>query len=261
MQHERRSNIVSKIRKLRVLKVNDLMREYQVSIETIRRDLEFLEQQGQLHRVYGGAILNSFYGVEEQYENREQINFPHKQAIGKRAASFISDGDTLFVDSGTTVMEFVRNLGNKKNLTVITCSLFAAQALASDSQDCRVILLGGELRRDELVVSGSLSTANLQNFFASKTVIGMGGITPERGITDFNFQEAGIRRLMIERANMVIGLADYSKFGVTVMNHICPVEKLNMLFTDWTTPDAVLDTYRSRGIEVYTAPNPETGGV
>jgi DeoR family transcriptional regulator of aga operon/DeoR family fructose operon transcriptional repressor len=257
MQHERRNDIVAKIRKDRIIKITDLKREYRVSTETIRRDLEYLERNGQLRRVYGGAVLNGLYGIEEQYEHREHINYFQKRAIGKKAAEFISDGDTLFIDNGTTVMELVKNLGHKKNLTVITNGTLIAQTLDTVNHDCRIILLGGELRRNELTVSGAITEAALNNFYAARAVIGIGGIDSAAGITDYNFHDANTRRIMIERANMVIGLADYSKFGVITMNYICPAVKLNVLVTDWTTPEEILAEYRAMGIEVCAVP--ETG--
>jgi DeoR family transcriptional regulator of aga operon/DeoR family fructose operon transcriptional repressor len=254
MQHERRNDILSKIRKQRTLKVADLIDEYQVSIETIRRDLEYLEKKGQLQRVYGGAVLRGFYGDEPEYESREIINYTQKQAIGKKTVEFIDDGDVLFFDLGTTPMEVAKQLRFKKNLTVITNATLTAQELIRNNPGCRVILLGGELRQSELAVSGAIAESNLKNFYAVKAIISIGGITVETGVTDFNFHEASVRRIMVERASQVIGVTDYSKFGVIAMNHICPIEKLNILVTDWNIPPHVLGEYRALGINICTAP-------
>jgi DeoR/GlpR family transcriptional regulator of sugar metabolism len=253
MLHQRRNEIITMIRKQRTIKVADLMRDYKVSIETIRRDLEYLEKKGFLRRVYGGAVLHGLYGEEPEYENREIINYPQKRAIGKKAAEFINDGDTLFIDVGTTIMEVAKELRWKKNLTVITNATLIAHELINH-EGCRVILLGGELRKGELSVSGYLSDSNIQHFYANKALLGVGGITPETGITDYKVQEANLRRLMIEHSNEVIAAADYSKFGVIAMNHSCPIEKINILVTDWTTPAKVIADYRTRGLTVYTAP-------
>jgi DeoR/GlpR family transcriptional regulator of sugar metabolism len=257
LQHERRNEIVKKIQQDNVLRVSDLVKEYTVSIETIRRDLKYLEEKGCLDRVYGGAILHGFYAEEAGLAHREVTNYREKQAIGKKAAEFIDDGDTLFIDLGTTTMETARQLRSKKNLTIITNALLIAQELINNSSDCRVIVLGGELRREEFSVFGTITTTNIENFYAAKVILGIGGISPKTGITDYNFGEALTRRMMIERAGMVIGVADYSKFGVTAMNSICPVEKLDILVTDWTIPEIVLSEYRSRNIAIYAAPEPD----
>jgi DeoR/GlpR family transcriptional regulator of sugar metabolism len=253
MLFERRTEIFKKIQKQRTIRVSDLVEEYRVSIETIRRDLEYLEKKGFLHRVYGGAVLHGFYGEEPAYQNREITNYPQKKAIGKRAVEFIQDGDTLFIDVGTTTMEAALNLHTKKNLTVITNATLIAQKMIS-YEGCRVILLGGELRRGDLSVSGGVSDGNIQNFYANKAIIGVGGITPSTGITDYYLPEASTRRLMISRADVVIALADCSKFGAIAMNQICPIDRISTLITDWTTPAQVIAEYRARGIEVCVAP-------
>ncbi|GHV66773.1 DeoR family transcriptional regulator [Spirochaetia bacterium] len=261
MQHERRMDIVERIKRLKTVKVQDLMEQYQVSIETIRRDLEFLEERGHLQRVYGGAILQGYYSAAEPaYEYREQTNSREKQAIGKQAATLINDGDSLFIDYGTTTGEMVKHLGDRKNLTILTNAILIARELiqiAKKTEGWRVILLGGEIRDDEFTVSGTLAEANLKDFYVTKTFIGVGGISVEAGLTDYSLQDAGTHRLAIERANMVIGLADHSKFGVTTLNHICPADKLDILITDWLAPETVLEEYRTLGIQVLSVPEEE----
>jgi DeoR family transcriptional regulator of aga operon/DeoR family fructose operon transcriptional repressor len=254
MQHERRDEIISKIRAQRSVKVCDLVEEYRVSIETIRRDLEYLEKKGFLRRVYGGAVLHGFYGEEPEHERRLITNYPQKQAIGKKAAGLINDGDTLFIDQGTTPLEVARELRAKRNLTVITNSTLVAHELLQNNTTCRVIVLGGEMRRGELTLSGTITENNLEFFYATKVILGIGGISLETGVTDYHLQEANTRRIMIQRSAEVIGVADYSKFDIVAMNFICPVEKIHILVTDWTIPSRVIAEYRSRGIKVYAAP-------
>jgi DeoR family transcriptional regulator of aga operon/DeoR family fructose operon transcriptional repressor len=117
--------------------------------------------------------------------------------------------------------------------------------------------LGGELQKEEFAASGTITEGTLQNFYAAKTVISIGGISRENGVSDYNLQEAAVRRLMVARSSEVIGLADYTKFGVIAMNHICPVEKLSVLVTDWTIPPKVLEEYRTEGINIVAAPKLE----
>jgi DeoR family transcriptional regulator of aga operon/DeoR family fructose operon transcriptional repressor len=256
MQHERRNEILTKIKIQRAVKVCDLMEEYKVSIETIRRDLEYLEKKGLLRRVYGGAVLHGFYDEEPEHERRVITNYPQKQAIAKKTAELIKDGDTLFIDQGTTVMEVARELRLKNNLTVITNAITIAHELTANNASCRVIVLGGEMRRGEFSLSGAITESNLELFYASKVILGIGGISPETGVTDYHFQESNIRRIMIQRSTEVIGVADYSKFGVVAMNCICPLEKIHTLVTDWTIPARALAEYRSRGVIIYAASKP-----
>ncbi|MDR2608880.1 MAG: DeoR/GlpR family DNA-binding transcription regulator [Treponema sp.] len=253
MQQERRNDIVFKIRKSRIVKVNDLMDEYHVSIETIRRDLEFLESEGYLRRVYGGAVLNDFYRPEQALSQREQTNYLQKQAIGKLAVDFIEDGDTIYIDSGTTTIELTKHLGEKRNLTIITNALLIAREAMISNYDCRVIMLGGELRRNELATSGTGTTADLNNFYMTKAFLSAGGISLKSGVTEYDLHDAENRRLIPRRAEKIIMLADYSKFGITTMNYIMPIEDISVLITDWNVPESVLEPYRSRGIEIHVA--------
>jgi DeoR family transcriptional regulator of aga operon/DeoR family fructose operon transcriptional repressor len=253
MQQERRNDIVFKIRKSRIVKVNDLMDEYHVSIETIRRDLEFLETEGHLRRVYGGAVLNDFYRPEQALSQREQANNPQKQAIGKLAADFVEDEDIIYIDSGTTTMELTKCLGAKRNLTVITNALLIAQEALISNRDCRVIMLGGELRRNELATSGASTMAELSNLYMTKAFLSAGGISLKSGITDYDLHEAESRRLVPQRAQKIFMLVDYSKFGITTMNYIMPIEEISVLITDWNVPESVLEPYRSKGVEIFAA--------
>lgn len=251
MLHERRTRILDMIAAQRTVKVSQLTKEFDVSIETVRRDLEYLERHGHLQRVYGGAVLSNLYGQEPVYEHRETARFPQKRAIGARAAQLLDDGDTLFVDVGTTTLEVVKCLQSKKDVTVITNASLIAQAAVAAG--CRVVMLGGEMRRGELSVSGFLCDAGLQYFHANKAVLGVGGITLSGGVTDYHAEEANVRRTMIRRADRIIAVADSSKFGVTAMNEICPVEKLDFLVTDWTLPAKVAAQYAEKGPQLVVA--------
>lgn len=253
MLQARRSQIVNKITEERMVKVSDLMQEFNVSIETIRRDLEYLEKQGYLKRVYGGAVLEGLYSLEPTYEHREIINYREKQAIAVKTAGLIEDGDTVFLDVGTTTLEVAHHLVEKKNLTVITNASLIAHSLITN-ETCRVFLLGGEMRRGELSMSGFLCDACLQYFHANKAVIGVGGITISGGITDYHTEEANNRRTMINHADKVIAVADYSKFGVTAMNSVCGIDRIHLLVTDWSTPSKVVAEYHSAGLNVSVAP-------
>lgn len=253
MNHERRSLIINKIKQERMVKVSELIAEFKVSIETIRRDLEYLEKQGILKRVYGGAVIAGMYGEEPTYSHREVKNFIEKKAIGVKAAQLIDDGDTIFIDVGTTTREVAANLLGKKNLTVITNATLVAHELIKN-ESCRVLLLGGEIRKGELSVSGFLTDKNMEYFNANKLIIGVGGLTLSNGITDYNIEEANTRRLMIKHADTVIAVADYSKFGVTAMNNVCSIKDIDILVTDCSVSQKIVSEYKQAGINVVMAP-------
>ncbi len=228
---ERRAKIVQMLKYERTVKVSALMQAFGVSVETIRRDLEFLEDEGFLKRVYGGAIRKGVFGEEPTYDTREVINLDAKKAIAAEAAKLIENGDTVFIDIGTTCLEVAKLLSDKKSLTILTNSFMIAKEM-TDFPGCRVFLLGGELRKGELSVSGFLTSTNLNLFNADKAIIGAGGVTVESGITDYHPEEAYVRRLMIDRSKYCVVVADRSKFGVVAMNVVCPLEKIGVLVTD-----------------------------
>lgn len=252
MLHERRSKIVNMISADRMVKVSELTKLFDVSIETIRRDLEYLEEKGYLTRVYGGAVAKSMFNLEPEYAAREVKNLAEKSAIGQAAAALINEGDTVYVDVGTTTLEFAKALKGTKNVTIITNAMKIAMTLADDS-NIHVILLGGDTRRGEFSTSGFLAESNIRNFNFNTAVIGIGGLTIDNGISDYHINEANLRRHIIERAQKVIGLSDYSKIGITTMNRICPVESMTTLVTDDKAPSKFISDLKARGIEVIVA--------
>lgn len=253
MLEERRSKIVGKLKYERTLKVNALTQEFSVSIETIRRDLEFLENKGYLKRVYGGAIRIGSFGEEPSYAKREVKNLEAKRAIAIEAAKLIENGDTVFFDIGTTCLEVAHLLADKKDITVITNSMMIAKDLA-DFPSCRVYFLGGDVRKGELSTSGTLTNAAIMRFNADKAIIGAAGIALESGITDYNLEEAHVRAQMIERSKYSIVVADSSKFGVIAVDTVCMLDKVGVIITDTNIPKDIKKELKAASIEtVYVA--------
>ena len=184
MKLERRSQIVELITRQRTVTNAELMERFGVSIETVRRDLDYLEQQGILRKVYGGAAVNISLSAEPEYASRAKANFQQKNAIAQEAAKLILPGDTVYLGVGTTVQAMVQYMKNVGPITVFTNALRTAVAL-SELPECTVILPGGQVRAKELTLSGFPAEDNLVHFNVDKAFIGIGGIT-ENGITDFH---------------------------------------------------------------------------
>lgn len=252
MLHDRRATIVQMITSERMVKVSDLIKTFNVSIETIRRDLKYLEDAGYIKRVYGGAVVKSMYGLEPDYSSREIKNYSEKVAIGRKTVELVDDGDTIVIDIGTTTLEFARALKGKKKVTVITNAIQIAATLVVDD-NIRVIMLGGNVRKGDLSTSGFLSENDISLFNVDKIFLGIGGITIEEGITDYHIEESNLRRHILKKTHMVIGLADFSKFGVIAMNKVCDIEKINFLITDDKTDKLMISKIRTLGIKVLIA--------
>ncbi len=264
--HERYEIIINLLHKKKVVKVVELAERFNVSIETVRRDLEYLEKQGELERIYGGAALVKKTGVEVNYPSREARNQAEKREIGKKAAELIRDGDTVIFDLGTTTLEVARNLRGKNNLTVLTNSIKIAIEL-SNLQEINVFMLGGQIRKEELATSGFLTKYCLKQFNVDKTFIGVGGITVEDGITDYNIQEAEARRIMIEAAKQVIAVCDHTKFGEKAFINVYELDRIDTIVTDCKVPSELINDFEKTGtniivakIEGYTGPAEEDDG-
>lgn len=249
MLHKRRSKIIQILSSERMVKIKNLAQIFDVSTETIRRDLSFLEENGYLDRVYGGAVVKSMYGLEPDYSSREIKHYKEKIGIAKKAIGLVNDGDIIGIDIGTTTLEFAKALKGKKKITVITNGMQIATTLASDS-NIRVIMLGGEVRGGELSTSGFISENNIGLFNIDKFFLGIGGITVDGGVTDYNMQESNLRRHVLKHTDKVIGLADHSKFGVTAMNKVCPIKTLDIIVTDLATNKQMLSEMKENRIQV-----------
>jgi DeoR/GlpR family transcriptional regulator of sugar metabolism len=251
MKHIRHEQILRLLSTQKTVTINALIDTLHTSIETIRRDLKDLEEQGLLKRVYGGATAVNATGAEPAYARRAVLNLEEKKAIARKAAELVSDGDTLVLDLGTTTLEVARAL-TAKNLTVLTNSLNAAQVLVMEPSH-KVYVLGGLLRGVENALSGSLCLQGLNNFRVDKAIIGVGGISVKDGITDFHEAEAQARRLMIDISGQVIAVADFSKFGVAAFYKICALDHVNTLITDWNTPKQTLLAFKDYRLHIHVA--------
>lgn len=252
MKEKRRDIIIQYISKNKIVRALDLAEQFQVSMETIRRDLEELEQEGLVKRVHGGAVLDRMHGVEPAYNIREIKNYEEKVLIGKCAAELVQDGDTIIIDLGTTTLEFARFLKEKKNLTVLTNALQIATEL-SYYTNIKVIVLGGNLRSGEIATSGYWAERMVQQFYVDKLFLGTGALSIERGIMDYNIDESNLRRYFVENANQIVALADYSKFGIKALSQVCELKHLDIIVTDEKTNKTYVRDLRKAGIKVIVA--------
>lgn len=251
MKLDRRNQIVELINQKRTVQNAELMERFGISIETVRRDLEYLEQQGYLRRVYGGAVVNVTLGSEPEYENRTQAQLREKNAIAAAAAKLIRPNETIYLGVGTTVQAMTQHVKEFMGLTVFTNALRTAVEL-SEVPGCSVILPGGQLRPKELTLSGFPAEENFAHFNVDKAFIGIGGIT-ENGVSDFHIGEARVHRKLIKNARESIVLADSSKLGVRAMNNVCQLDEIDIVITDDKAPKHIVKALAQAGIRVIIA--------
>lgn len=251
---QRRQLIQEYLTTHKIASVTDLSGIAGASEATVRRDLEWLENDGFLERTYGGAILNQRYNLESDYKQRAG-NFPEeKRKIGVLAASFIEDGDVVFINSGTTTAEILRHIRKDARITVVTNNTIAAFQLEEAGYE--ILLLGGSLNTKVNAVTGSFAIENLSKIYADKCFIGVDGISLKFGCTVPTSQEAEIVRLMIARTRgSVAVVTDHSKWGVVSNYEVAKVNQIHRLITDDGIDSGALDALKSQSIDVLVAHN------
>lgn len=224
-----------------------------VSIETIRRDLNILEEEGFIQKVYGGARLVEAPGLPatiESWDTRLTKNELFKKSIAERVATLIPDGCTVFVDTGTSVFEILPLLSQKKNLTILTNSLRVASELAL-CESFSVYSIGGLVKRETLTSMGFFSKEFLAAFYRiDYAILSCDGIVPERGTSEYSTEIAEFKQLIIDKTSHIIAVADHTKFGIVGSCICCPIEKIDTLVTDSLVPSASLNLLTNRGVQV-----------
>ncbi|MCH6264708.1 DeoR/GlpR family DNA-binding transcription regulator [Neobacillus citreus] len=249
---ERKTTIMESLEKEEKVQVRVLANLLHVSDETIRRDLDRLEKEGYLKKVYGGAVKNKIHSWELPFDEKTTINQKEKQAICKAAADLVEDGDVIMIGNGTTPLDMIPFLADKQDITLITHSVPVMLA-AMDSFKGRVIFIGGEIERNQKYMSGPLSERMLEMLRADKAFVCAGGISIANGITDYDISGSSISRKMMERAEEVIVLADQSKFGKTTFAYMCSITDASKIITDQSCPEEWKKIVAARGVELIVA--------
>jgi DeoR/GlpR family transcriptional regulator of sugar metabolism len=227
----RRKRILEILNKDGRVKVAELARELGTTPVTIRSDLSALKQDGYLERTAGGAIqtVKNFYNVE--FLRRSQKNSWVKKNIARAAAAMIRDGETLFINSGTTSYFAAMALKQYKNINVVTNSIMVAVELG-DVPTFRVILLGGQINTQYSFTYGSNCLDQLRQYNAAKTILSMDGVSAVMGFTTYHAEEAEINRAMMARARETIVVADHSKIDYESFSLVSPLSSAACLVTD-----------------------------
>ncbi len=245
---ERKAKILQILNTTQRIQVNDLTESLQVSESTIRRDLQDLELAGLLKRTHGGAVKLEPTSFEPTMDEKELTNIEEKIDIGKRAASLITDNDTIILDAGTTTLQIAKFIKAKK-VTVLTNSILIALEL-SQNKDVSVVVTGGHVRKETVSIVGPLTDKIIQSFRVDKVFVGANGITPQDGCTTPNMDEAHTKRIMIKSAKEIYIVADHSKFGNVSFARFAKLEEIDGIITDGNIDKNVLEKYTANHIQV-----------
>lgn len=252
---ESRSNrILRQLQQAGSVSVEELCRFLDVSIATVRRDLQELEDRGLLRRTHGGAttiepLLYEAFRHDSSFREQIERHAEEKRRIAMAAADLIEDGDTISLTAGTTTTEVVRSIRHRSGITVVTNTVNVAMEL-SQRRDLEVIVTGGSLRGNWFSLVGPLASQALDQIFADKMFIGVNGIDAGRGLTCHNPDEAATNRKMVKQAKKRIVVADRSKLGMVATHKICDIDAINMLITDNGATDEEVAPFLACGTEV-----------
>ena len=231
--------------------VEDLARRFEVSAQTIRKDLNDLCEQRALTRIHGGAMIAS--GVENlAYEARRFVAADEKRAIGAAAAALIPNGCSLFINIGTTTEEVASALTSHEDLLVITNNLNVAMLLYRYPR-IEVVVAGGAVRRADGAVVGSTATQLIGQFKVDYAIIGVSAIDEEGALLDFDYREVQVAQAIIANARSVMLVADSTKFTRSAPVRIAHMSQINTFVTDSALPAGLAAICHHRGIQVVEA--------
>lgn len=233
--------------------VATLSQTFGVTEMTIRRDLEILEAVGALKRVHGGALLPVGSSYEPPFTLRQKTNSTAKQSIGAYVAGQVSDGDTLILDGGSTGLAIAEHLVNRV-LTITPLSLRIAVFLA-DSSTVTLLIPGGSIRQGEKTFVGAETLEYLSGRHYDHFLMTASGISLEDGITEWNSEDAAIKRKSVQVTENVILSADSSKFGRRGFVTVCPLSTPDLIVTDSGIKETQLKPYMKENRNIKIAPS------
>jgi DeoR family transcriptional regulator of aga operon len=249
---ERQKQILSRLARQGRLSVAEIVVQFSISEATARRDLETLASLGKAQRVHGGVIAMEQAPPELPILEREGEQSDEKSLIGRAAANLIADNETVFLGSGTTVLEVARSLRNRRGLTVITNSLPVLNMLAG-IKEITVISLGGMLRDSELSFIGHITEQALTEIRADKVIMGTRGISLNHGLTNDYLQETLTDRDIMSIGREVVIVADHTKINRVSTALLAPLNSMHTFVTDSKGDKKFVQSLRKKGIRVIVA--------
>ncbi len=248
---ERQERLVRFVEEQERVSVEQICEEFSVSPATARRDLDALAKGGKVQRFRGGALAVQSAPPEPPLSLRSVEQADEKRQMGQIAASLVENGETIFLGSGTTVLEIAHSLRNHRDLTVITNSLLVMNALA-DMSGIMLVGLGGILRSSELSFIGHLTEQALADFRVDKVIMGIRAIDIETGLTNDYLPETQTDRVIFGIGKKNILVADHTKCERVSTTFVAPISIIDTFVTDRYTSPAFIEALIAQGIRVLT---------
>jgi len=248
MLNERQNRILKILGINNQTSVNELSRQLEVSSVTIRQDLNFLETEGLLKRVHGGAVLKD----GDDLDNRLGKNYDKKLRIAKKLASLVNEGESILIESGSANVLFARELVKIKQVTIMTTNVYIARQFRKKSE-ANIVILGGLYQHDSETLVGKMTKVCLDQINIHKAFIGIDGYTTKEGFTLRDMFRAEISSHIIQKAKDVYVVSDSSKFGLTGLTNMCSLKDIKHIATNRDLDPVYLDEFRKAGIDLILA--------
>ena len=254
-QVRRQELIVELIHSKGFLTTEDLVQHFQVTPQTIRRDLNELDRKQLICRHHGGAGAASSSTINTAYSERKRSLYEEKDWIASELVKRIPDGASLFINIGTSTEAVARALLGHRNLKVVTNNLHVASTLIQ-REDCTVIIAGGEVRNRDGGVMGEATRDFIDQFRMDFAIIGISGIDMDGSMMDFDYHEVRVAQAMISNARQCFLAADHSKYGRSAMVRLGHVEEVSCLFTDAPPPAPLAQNLKQSETEIMICSAP-----
>ena len=245
---ERKNEILGKLRAEQRVLVSELAQHYNVTEETIRRDLDKLEKEGYATKTYGGAIWGNSTKTDLSYTIRNKTNVEAKNTIAELVCNLVEDGDHLMLDDSSTSLYLAKKLKEKKNLTVITNSVELVMEL-NGVESWTILLTGGRLKPESLALVGDQTQQMLRQYHVDKALLSCKGLDLDAGVTDSSEFHAQTKQSMLHCAKKRILILDSSKFDKVSFINIAPLDAFDTVVTNAVPSRAWLDCFAEHHIE------------
>ncbi|KAB0288085.1 DeoR/GlpR family transcriptional regulator [Vibrio fortis] len=237
-QIPRHQQIVDLVKTQGYVSTDELVEKFDVSPQTIRRDLNELADSNKIRRYHGGATI-PLSSENTSYNTRKTLNFNEKDVIADEVVKHIPDGATLFIDIGTTPEAVARALNkNHKQLRVVTNNINVATILLANSE-IKVILAGGEVRNKDGGIMGEATLDFVKQFRLDFGILGISGIDFDGSLLDFDYHEVRVKQAIIENSRSIFIAVDHSKFGRNAMVKLGNINQAHMVFTNQQPPEEI----------------------
>ena len=246
---ERRNAILAKLATDGKVIVSDLSTEFNVTEETIRRDLEKLDKEGLAKKTYGGAIVLDSHGADLPFNVRKRVNANLKENIAQKIADLIRDGDSIILDSSTTAISVTKYIKNRENLTLITNSVEILLEL-SDKSGWKILSTGGKLKNGSLALVGASAEQMIRDYHVHIAVCSSKGIDMNMGISDSNEEDATMKKAIFSSADRKILAIDSTKFNRRSFVKVFSVSDVDTVVTDEKPSDEWIEFFEKNQVEL-----------